>query len=701
MKVLIRIRPENASEKDDPGAAPCLQSSGPATVILTDPLRQDPYVRTFDAVLTPDAQQNDVFKAAGEAVVSNCLAGFNSSLFAYGQTGAGKTYTMVGDALRVDDGSLAPKAGLILRVFEELFQRIEEAEQAHTSGGLRFSVKCSFLECYNEEISDLLAPSAAGPGLCVRDGDATRGIFVQGLTEESVLNADDVLALIQRGALQQHQAATKMNERSSRSHSVFTATLEARERREDTGLTSVRSAKLNLIDLAGSERVGKSGATGEQLTEAKSINKSLACLGRVIQALVDRQKNPRVHIPYRDSRLTFLLQESLGGNSKTWFIACVTPSSDSAQETYSTLVFAAGAKKIKNKAVINMDTVGDMRALQAENARLVRLVSELQTRETDDGTVTELRQRLEATQELFDQNCSAITALQAEYAISKRDLKEAKEASHRWEEDAAQLRTDNRSLGAETARLQEEIDRLHKELDDKAAVCRNNDAERRELALDKDRLESELCRCRKEVMEKETSLTKASRDLEETRNGIKLAIAEVEDAKAEIRRLDRLAADETARAHRLQAELDTLYAVAQQQRAEVQSAKSQLSKETVAMAKYRRMVGEIGKLIDWAQTGANVSPQLALNLSSPMPPSEGQIATPGTAAALRLARGRASFGGGPQPLLDTTTNTAAPPPPPGPNSPSKKDPVLPTDENAHQITTRRSRRAATDAKENR
>jgi hypothetical protein len=726
VKVIVRIRPPNNREKCSSisSSLNCVETSGPCTVILSDPGRPDPVVRSYDAVLSPDAQQEDVFAAAGEAVVENCMAGFNSSLFAYGQTGAGKTYTMLGDVERQSDsdGSLAHAAGLIIRVFDELFRRIEDAEQAHADGGLRFSVKCSFLECYNEEISDLLAvppssssngnssgnssattaaalnpssssttitsSSSTGGGLSVRDGDATKGVYIQGLSEVNVLNADDVLALIQRGAAQQHQAATKMNDRSSRSHSVFTATIEARERRADTVLTSVRCSKLNLIDLAGSERVGKSGATGEQLTEARSINKSLTCLGRVIQALVERQKNPRVHIPYRDSRLTFLLQESLGGNSKTWFVACVTPAVDSAQETFSTLVFAAGAKKIKNKAVVNVDTVGDMRALQAENTRLVRSVADLQSRihEAEGGTVKELKQKLERTEELFDQNCTAINELRAEHAVTKRELRDAKEVVIKLEEENNQLKSDNRGLGSEAARLQEDYDRLRGELEKGQDSARRAETERRDLALERDRLESEVSRQHKDLAKGEETVAKLTQEVEDSRVAAKEAVSQMEDLQSDVRRLKREVEDEASRGARLAKENEELYTVNQQLRTEVQAVKCHLTQEASAMTKYKRMVGEIGKLIDWAQNGGSVTPNggttatgigrgipaaaavavaaefggggsfvsptiaaaaMAATNSSPHHLITALSGTPksgSAAAALRLARGRASFG---------------------------------------------------------
>jgi hypothetical protein len=510
------------------------------------------------------------------------------TFYTAGQTGAGKTHTMVGDAQRDTDGGLSPACGLVPRVFEALFGAVSQREQDHPMQSLRYSVKCSFLEIYNEEITDLLTPGAAA-GLQIRDGDLKKGLYVQGLTETEVVNADDVLALIDRGSACRHMAATKMNERSSRSHSVFTATIEAHERTE-TGLTNVRYAKLNLIDLAGSERTGKSGVTGERMAEAKSINRSLTVLGRVITALVERQKKPSTHVPYRDSRLTFLLQESLGGNSKTCIVANVSPAPDSAQETFSTLVFAANAKAIKNRAVVNEDVWGDMKALQLENGRLQRLLTGLQAqlREGTAAEVEALQAQLEQVQGLFDQNNSVISGLRTAEGMLKKELGEVRAVNGRLAEEALQLRCDNQSLSAEAEGLREEQGCL------RAA------------------LEQELQRWKaeaKDAKERATIEVQLVKDqLQELTSSHTVAIAQLEDSRAEVRRIQKEAQEEAvaaaAKFNDVEREAAGLRARVAELEADSAAIRAKAVAEGTNVAKYKRMVGEIGRLIDWAQAAS-------------------------------------------------------------------------------------------------
>eukprot|EP00854_Cymbomonas_tetramitiformis_P010742 gene10742-12711_t len=233
------------------------------------------------------------------------------------------------------------------------------------SESTRVVCKCSFLEIYNENLTDLLG-SSSGP-LHIRE-DARRGVYVENLQEYTVENVDDTLRLLQQGSANRQVGETKMNCESSRSHSVFTCTIESTHTKN--GIATKRYSRLNLVDLAGSERQKSSGAAGKQLKEASSINKSLSALGLVMKSLVDVAQGRQRHVPYRDSRLTFLLQESLGGNAKTVMIAAVSPSSDCAAETLSTLKFAQRAKCIRNKAVINEDSVEDPTALKAEVQQL-------------------------------------------------------------------------------------------------------------------------------------------------------------------------------------------------------------------------------------------------------------------------------------------------------------------------------------------
>ncbi|PIN20933.1 Kinesin-like protein [Handroanthus impetiginosus] len=322
-------------------------------------------------------------------MVENCMEGYNSCMFAYGQTGSGKTHTMLGD---IEGGARrhSVNCGMTPRVFDYLFARIQKDKDVRREEKLRFTCRCSFLEIYNEQIFDLLDPSSTN--LQIRE-DSKKGVYVENLTEVEVTSARDVIQQLIQGAANRKVAATNMNRASSRSHSVFTCIMESKW--ESQGVTHHRFARLNLVDLAGSERQKSSGAEGERLKEATNINKSLSTLGLVIMNLVNISNGKSQHVPYRDSKLTFLLQDSLGGNAKTIIIANISPSSCCSLETLSTLKFAQRAKFIKNHAIVNEDASGDVLALRLENQNLKKEVSRLRGLvnggvESHDGDVLSL-----------------------------------------------------------------------------------------------------------------------------------------------------------------------------------------------------------------------------------------------------------------------------------------------------------------------
>ncbi|XP_058757303.1 kinesin-like protein KIN-12C [Vicia villosa] len=355
VQVLIRIRPLSTMEKFSQGSGRCLKQESAQTLVWLG----HPETRlTFDHIACETLSQENLFRVAGVPMVENCLSGYNSCMFAYGQTGSGKTYTMMGE-IKETQGCLAEDSGITPRVFDYLFTRIKAEEENRKDCRLKYICKCSFLEIYNEQITDLLEPSSTN--LQLRE-DMKKGVYVDNLTEHNVVTVDDVLKLLVQGTANRKVAATHMNGESSRSHSVFTCNIESRW--EKDSMTHIRFARLNLVDLAGSERQKSSGADSERLKEAANINKSLSTLGLVIMTLVDLAHGKPRHVPYRDSRLTFLLQDSLGGNSKTMIIANVSPSICSANETLSTLKFAQRAKLIQNNAKVNEDASGDISALQ-------------------------------------------------------------------------------------------------------------------------------------------------------------------------------------------------------------------------------------------------------------------------------------------------------------------------------------------------
>ena len=281
------------------------------------------------------SRQTDVFDFSIRSTVDDILNGYNGTVFAYGQTGAGKSYTMMG--ADIDDEE---QRGIIPRIVEQMFTNI-----LRSPGNIEYTVRVSYMEIYMERIRDLLVPQ--NDNLPVHE-EKSRGVYVKGLLEIYVSSVQEVFEVMRRGGAARATAATNMNQESSRSHSIFVITIT--QKNVETG--SAKSGQLFLVDLAGSEKVGKTGASGQTLEEAKKINKSLSALGMVINSLTDGKST---HIPYRDSKLTRILQESLGGNSRTTLIINCSPSSYNDQETLSTLRFGVRAKAIKNKAKINAE----------------------------------------------------------------------------------------------------------------------------------------------------------------------------------------------------------------------------------------------------------------------------------------------------------------------------------------------------------
>ncbi|TKY59131.1 Phragmoplast orienting kinesin 2 [Spatholobus suberectus] len=372
VQVIIRVRPLNSMERCTQGYNRCLkQESSQCITWIGQPENRF----TFDHVACETIDQETIFRLVGLPMVENCLSGYNSCMFAYGQTGSGKTYTMLGEIEDLDVKP-SPHRGMTPRIFEFLFARIQAEEESRRDENLKYNCKCSFLEIYNEQITDLLDPSSTN--MLLRE-DVKKGVYVENLSEFEVQSVSDIIRLLIQGSSNRKVAATNMNRESSRSHSVFTCVIESTWEKDST--TNYRFARLNLVDLAGSERQKTSGAEGERLKEAANINKSLSTLGHVIMILVDVANGKQRHVPYRDSRLTFLLQDSLGGNSKTMIIANVSPSICCAAETLNTLKFAQRAKLIQNNAVVNEDSTGDVIALQHQIQLLKEELSTLKRRQ--------------------------------------------------------------------------------------------------------------------------------------------------------------------------------------------------------------------------------------------------------------------------------------------------------------------------------
>uniref|UniRef100_A0AAY4CD03 Kinesin motor domain-containing protein n=1 Tax=Denticeps clupeoides TaxID=299321 RepID=A0AAY4CD03_9TELE len=362
IKVYVRVRPltQGTGLTTDGDRSLCLTVTPPNTIRLHS--KPEPRTFTYDHVAGMDTSQEAVFSCVAKNIVESCMNGYNGTIFAYGQTGSGKTFTMLGPS---DFDNLTDELrGLIPRSFEYLFFLI--GREVEKSGNLKsFLCKCSFIEIYNEQIYDLL--DSASASLFLRE-NIKKGVFVDGAVEKFVTSAAEAYQVLEMGWRNRRVASTSMNRESSRSHAVFTVTLESKEM--DGQLVNIRTSQLNLVDLAGSERQKDTHVEGSRLKEASSINRSLMCLGQVIMALMDVSNGKSRHICYRDSKLTFLLKDSLGGNAKTCIIANVHPGSRCFGETWSTLQFAQRAKLIKNKAMINEDTQGNIQQLQLEVKKL-------------------------------------------------------------------------------------------------------------------------------------------------------------------------------------------------------------------------------------------------------------------------------------------------------------------------------------------
>lgn len=304
------------------------------------------------------AGQENLHDDLGKPLLDNAFTGYNNCIFAYGQTGSGKSYSMMG---------YGKEHGIIPKICQDMFERIKEAQA--TDPALRFTVEVSYLEIYNERVKDLLNPGTKG-NLKVREHPST-GPYVEDLAKLVVGSFEEIEHLMDEGNKARTVAATNMNATSSRSHAVFTLMLTQKKLDTETKMEAEKVAKISLVDLAGSERANSTGATGARLKEGAEINRSLSTLGRVIAALADlstgkKKKGAASQVPYRDSVLTWLLKDSLGGNSMTAMIAAISPADINYDETLSTLRYADSAKRIKNHAVVNEDA----------NARMIRELKE-------------------------------------------------------------------------------------------------------------------------------------------------------------------------------------------------------------------------------------------------------------------------------------------------------------------------------------
>lgn len=453
VKVAVRIRPQLSKEKIE-GCHICTSVTPGEPQVL---LGKDKAF-TYDFVFDLDTWQEQIYSTCVSKLIEGCFEGYNATVLAYGQTGAGKTYTM---GTGFDTVTSEEEQGIIPRAIAHLFRGIDERKRRAQEKGVtgpEFKVSAQFLELYNEEILDLF-DSTRDPDARHRRSnikiheDANGGIYTTGVTSRLINSQEELIQCLKQGALSRTTASTQMNVQSSRSHAIFTIHLcQMRVCAQPdlvnetvTGLPDgaaptgteyeTLTAKFHFVDLAGSERLKRTGATGERAKEGISINCGLLALGNVISALGDQSKKV-VHVPYRDSKLTRLLQDSLGGNSQTIMIACVSPSDRDFMETLNTLKYANRARNIKNKVVVNQDkTSQQISALRAEIARLQMELMEYKAGKRvigEDGTEGysdlfrenamlqkengALRLRVKAMQEAIDAINNRVTQLMSQEA---------------------------------------------------------------------------------------------------------------------------------------------------------------------------------------------------------------------------------------------------------------------------------------------
>ncbi|XP_014468318.1 PREDICTED: bipolar kinesin KRP-130-like isoform X2 [Dinoponera quadriceps] len=454
IQVFARVRPINNSEKVGKSFSVLELPSNKEIVVRERPLDKHSRKFTFDKVFGPISKQIDVYNAVVNPLLEEVLAGYNCTVFAYGQTGTGKTFTMEGVS---NDPTLHwqsdTSAGIIPRALSHLFDelRLLEAQE--------FTVRVSFLELYNEELFDLLSPSDDASKIRLYEDSTRKGsVIIHGLEEVTVHNKNEVYKILEKGSERRQTAATLMNAQSSRSHTVFSITIHIKENNMD-GEELLKTGKLNLVDLAGSENVGRSGAVDRRAREAGNINQSLLTLGRVITALVERAP----HIPYRESKLTRLLQESLGGRTKTSIIATVSPASINLEETLSTLDYAHRAKNITNRPEINQklskkallkeytEEIERLRRdllasrerngvyLAQDNYNEMQILIENQSKEIEEkiSHIKVLQEAMEAKEQIFNE-------LQAKHIEQTSQLHNTEEL----------LETTTHALSSTTARLQ-------------------------------------------------------------------------------------------------------------------------------------------------------------------------------------------------------------------------------------------------------
>ncbi|XP_061469710.1 kinesin-like protein KIF17 isoform X2 [Rhineura floridana] len=464
VKVIVRCRPLNEREKQLGCKVVVNMDSSRGQCFIQNPVAAEdpPKQFTFDGAYNMNHNTEQIYNEIAYPLIEGVTEGYNGTIFAYGQTGSGKSFTM--------QGILDPSSqkGIIPRAFEHLFESVQCAENT------KFLVRASYLEIYNEDIRDLLG-SNTKQKLELKE-HPEKGVYVKGLSLHTVHSIAQCERIMETGWRNRAVGYTLMNKDSSRSHSIFTINMEIYVV-DERGQDHLRAAKLNLVDLAGSERQSKTGAVGERLKEATKINLSLSALGNVISALADGRCR---HVPYRDSKLTRVLQDSLGGNTKTLMVACLSPADNNYDETLSTLRYAHRAKNIRNKPCINEDPkdallreyqeeIKNLRAVLAHQMNISNLQVELSHLLPSEAAQPEvkLEPSLESLADIEKEKQLIREEYEERLARLKADYEAEQESRVRLEEDISALRSaydmkfcsfdENLRKEAETTQLVEAI----------------------------------------------------------------------------------------------------------------------------------------------------------------------------------------------------------------------------------------------------
>lgn len=462
----VRVRPFNKREKAKNATLIVKMKDNSTYLENPEEPNEDPKKFTFDfsywshdgfeekpnGYLAPTvphyADQMKVYNDLGKGVLENAWAGFNTSLFAYGQTGSGKSWSIVG---------YGANKGIVPIFCEQIFVGIDEKKQ--TGDTAQYEVMFSMLEIYNEKVRDLLNPSDKKGGLRVRQ-HPKKGFYADGLITVPVSEYKDIEQRMEEGTRNRTVAATNMNATSSRAHTIVGVTF-TQKRKNEAGEETAKTSLINLVDLAGSERADSTGATGDRLKEGAAINQSLSSLGNVIAALVDKANGKNVRVPFRDSVLTKLLKNALGGNSKTMMIAAISPADINYDETLSTLRYADRAKQIKTTAKVNEDPTEKLiRELKEENEKLMEMLKKAQAGETvkisaddddedDDNAGQKEGMSEEELAELRKQIEDEIKASMAETERATEDM------SKNWDDKVAESKRDVKDKDAEMKERQE------------------------------------------------------------------------------------------------------------------------------------------------------------------------------------------------------------------------------------------------------